>query len=45
MASDPQVAAVAGEVQAQAKIVSESGEIAGAGPYFGVGYDFSAPRG
>ena len=43
VATDPQVAAAAGEVQAEAKIVTPGGKIAGQGPYFGVGYDFSRP--
>jgi putative ABC transport system permease protein len=42
VAHDPQVAAAAGEVQSESKIVVD-GEIAGAAPYFGVGYDFSRP--
>ena len=41
--ADPQVGVAVGEVQAEAKMVGSDGEIVGAAPYFGVGYDFGKP--
>lgn len=43
VAADPRVARSASEVLDEARIVGKGGKVAGSGPYFGIGYDFSRP--